>query len=214
MRINERSRLIRPESPLEPKYPVFIEDARNEYRNVSFSSSQEEEMIAPFGYFPVLDTEVPTGDVVTEGYPKKRKDGKWYRSYDVREFTAEEKAEQLRSAKTEALMRVDMELDSIQGRTLDIKEGKVTHTFSLSIQGRQVLSEHVLLATLDPTLDEFFLRTANNINVVYTREQLFDVTKKVVTEVHRLQTLGHNEIDLINMVESIEDMPEPFVLPA
>ena len=214
MRINERSRLIRPESPLEPKYPVYIEDARNEFRNVSFSSTQEEEQMVPFGYYPVLDSEVPTGDVVTDGYPKKGEDGKWYRSYDVREFTQEELDEKLRQAKSEAVARVEYEAQGIQSRNVEVNIDKKKYNFSLSIQSRQALSELVLLAQMDAELTSFIARTADNFNVELNRDQLFEVTKTVINETHRLQKEVYDYIDLIEVVTEIEEMPEPFVLPA
>lgn len=214
MRINERSRLIRPESPLEPKYPVYIEDARNEYRNVSFSSTQEEEQMVPFGYYPVLDVEIPTGDVVTEAFPVKGEDGKWRRAYDVRDFTQEELDEKLRQAKSEAVMHADYEGQSIQGRNVEVEIDKKKYPFSLSIQSRQVLGELVLLAYMDTELSGFTVRTANNVNLELTREQLFEVTKTVIGETHRLQEAVYEYIDLIEVVTEIEDMPEPFVLPA
>lgn len=214
MRINERSRLIRPESPLEPKYPVYIEDARNEFRNVSFSSTQEEEQMVPFGYYPVMDVEIPTGDVVTEAFPVKGEDGKWYRSYDVRKFTQEELSEKLRQAKSEAVMHAEYEGQGIQNRNVEVSIDKKKYNFSLSTQSRQTLGELVLLAEMDPELAKFVARTAENSNVELSRDQLFEVAKTVIGEAHRLQKEVYDYIDLIDVVTEIEEMPDPFVLPA
>lgn len=60
--------------------------------NVSLSSAPAVEDLAMLGYAVVAETERPAGDVVTEGQPEQR-DGVWYQTWEVREFTAEELAE-------------------------------------------------------------------------------------------------------------------------
>ena len=64
------------------RYPVYLSDflADKTVGNVSIGSWVYEESMSPFDYFPVFDVDVPVGDVVTEGAPKKDKDGKWYKT--------------------------------------------------------------------------------------------------------------------------------------
>lgn len=77
------------------RYPVYLSDFKSEHTNVSTGSFVYEEGMAEFGYYPVIDVEVPKGDVVTEGSPIKGEDGKWYKTWESRPFTEEEIANNL-----------------------------------------------------------------------------------------------------------------------
>ncbi len=72
------------------KFPVTLEEARQQLTSVSFGPTIEEEDLEPLGFVKVHPTEVPEGDVVEEVAPVQAEDGKWYRTYTVRGFTPEE----------------------------------------------------------------------------------------------------------------------------
>lgn len=57
--------------------------------NVSLPRNPSDADLARLGYARIHPTPRPTGDVVTQGQPEQR-DGKWYQTWIVREFTAEE----------------------------------------------------------------------------------------------------------------------------
>lgn len=85
------------------RYPVYLTDFKNDHKNVSIGSWVFEESMYDFEYYMVRDVEIPTGDVVEEGQPvKSDEDGKWYKTWTSRDFTAEEIAENLRQAKENA----------------------------------------------------------------------------------------------------------------
>ena len=75
------------------RYPVSLSQVLTSNPNVSLSSAPAVEDLAMLGYAVVAETERPAGDVVTEGQPEQR-DGVWYQTWEVREFTAEEIEEQ------------------------------------------------------------------------------------------------------------------------
>lgn len=74
------------------RYPVSLSQVLTSNPNVSLSSAPAFEDLAMLGYAVVAETERPAGDVVTEGQPEQR-DGVWYQTWEVREFTMEEQAE-------------------------------------------------------------------------------------------------------------------------
>lgn len=65
-------------------------EVRALYPNTSLPSHLPEAMLEDHGYFEEHPTPIPEGDVVTEGQPEQREDGKWYQTWNVREFTPEE----------------------------------------------------------------------------------------------------------------------------
>ncbi len=72
------------------KFPVTLEEARQQLTSVSFGPTIEEADLADLGFVRVHPTEVPEGDVIEEVAPIQGEDGKWYRTYSVREHTQEE----------------------------------------------------------------------------------------------------------------------------
>lgn len=85
--INDYTRLINVNTL---KYPVYFPEARRLNPNVSFPALCREDYLAPYGYVPVLDSIPPEGDVVTEITPVLAEDGRFYRTYEVRDYNEEE----------------------------------------------------------------------------------------------------------------------------
>ena len=72
-----------------------ITDLKRANRNVSFPKEMTDAVLAEFNVYPLVPTTPPTGDVVTEGTPTFNNSTKqWEQSWVVRDFTAEEVAEQ------------------------------------------------------------------------------------------------------------------------
>lgn len=80
-------------------YPLYMPYVRSSTPNTSFPIPIRDYILEPFGYAPVYDTPFPAGDVVTEGNPELKEDGKWYRTWNIRPFTEEEIAANLVVAK-------------------------------------------------------------------------------------------------------------------
>ncbi|AKJ74514.1 hypothetical protein SP19_23 [Salmonella phage 19] len=82
------------------KYPVYLSDFRIDNPNSSIGTWIYSENLVEFGYFPVIPKEMPEGDVVTEGVPHfNDQTQEWEQTWDVRDFTEEEIAANLTSAK-------------------------------------------------------------------------------------------------------------------
>lgn len=81
-------------------YPVYFPQVRQENPNTGFPIPISEELLALFDYAPVYDDGTqPEGDVVTEGTPELREDGKWYKTWTVRSYTEEERLAELKLRK-------------------------------------------------------------------------------------------------------------------
>lgn len=87
------------------RYPVSLSQVLTSNPNVSLSSAPAVEDLAMLGYAVVDETERPAGDVVTEGQPEQR-DGVWYQTWEVREFTAEELAEREQQQRDELAQQI------------------------------------------------------------------------------------------------------------
>lgn len=69
-----------------------IDQIRRAHPNISLPRNPSDEALAAFGYARIHPTPRPSGDVVTPGQPEQR-DGQWYQTWEVREFTPEDRAE-------------------------------------------------------------------------------------------------------------------------
>jgi len=124
------------------KYPVYFRDFLQEHTNVTQGDwVWESSMSNNYQYFVVRESEIPDGDVVTEGVPHQGEDGRWYKTWEVRSFTEEEVSENLSSAKEsnkEAAFNVFLE---------DLKSGVNTISRpSVPVEPREIFNPSYLRA--------------------------------------------------------------------
>lgn len=86
---------------------VSLRQIRQAHPNVSLPRNPTDEHLNPLGYAVLHPTERPEGDVVTEGTPSQGEDGKWYQTWEVREYTPEEAAEALEQAKARKVWEIN-----------------------------------------------------------------------------------------------------------
>lgn len=88
---------------------------RAQYPNTSFQARPDEATMRRLGHC-VEPTPRPAGDVVTQGQPEQR-DGQWYQTWEVRDYTEEELAEHLEQRRADKLQEINdayqTELDAI-----------------------------------------------------------------------------------------------------
>lgn len=104
-------------------YPVYFPDVRRRYSNTGFPYPIRDYVMETYGYAMVYDVAPPEGDVVTEVTPVRAEDGKFYRTYSIREFTPEERARDLQEKKfylTQALFFV-LDTDRNHGLSANFK---------------------------------------------------------------------------------------------
>lgn len=86
------------------------------YPHTSFPARLVESVLSDHGFFPEHPTERPTGDVVTEGEPELRSDGKWYQTWVVRDFTPDEQQQRFEGEKSALLQAAtDMRWEVMTG---------------------------------------------------------------------------------------------------
>lgn len=81
-------------------------DVKRLYPGALWPSRPNEADMRQRGHF-VEPTPRPSGDVVTQGQPEQDSEGVWRQTWEVRDYTDEEQAAQLASAKADAHRRVD-----------------------------------------------------------------------------------------------------------
>lgn len=139
------------------KYPVYLSDFLKEHTNVSIGDFVwEYEMAEIWNYFKVYDSEVPVGDVVTEGQPELKDDGFWYKTWTVRDFYPEEVAENLTRAKE------DRRTSAYQVFSSDLASGVSVDGDMFTVEPRELVNLQISRAYAVANPDEtVFVRKAD-----------------------------------------------------
>lgn len=187
-------------------YPVYFPFVRKENSNTSFPIPFRDTLLADFGFGPVFPTQKPEGDIIEEGLPEKREDGKYYQVWIPRDFTEQEKAERLatakedllRNASNKAAMDLGIGIDyEYKGQNYLISVGQDQMTlllamksvakdsaedaiFTYSFQGEQVV---------DMTRDEFLLMLKSVFEVIYNTNKNFWKFRESVVGVQSISEL-------------------------
>lgn len=103
-------------NPASKKFET-IAQLRRAFPNTTIPRNPNADQLAAFGRVYVEPTEPPTGDVVAQGEPERGNDGIWRQTWQVRNYTPEELAEQLESRCADKLNQINAgyqsELDAI-----------------------------------------------------------------------------------------------------
>tara|TARA_R100001039_G_C1830066_1_gene94428 strand:- start:159 stop:662 length:504 start_codon:yes stop_codon:yes gene_type:complete len=75
-------------------YPLTLRQVKRLLPNVALPENPDEATLNALGFATVQPIERPVGDVVTRGQPEQREDGKWYQTWQVRDYTSEELEQQ------------------------------------------------------------------------------------------------------------------------
>jgi hypothetical protein len=150
------------------------------------------------GYAVVAETERPVGDVVTEGQPEQR-DGVWYQTWEVREFTAEELAEreqQQRDQMTQLIAdrRWQAEVAGIDVGGMHIDTGR---------DSQALITGATVQAMLDPNYSLRWKTVAGFVDL--TAEQIIGVATAVRAHV---QASFNREAELLEALEAGTFTPE------
>lgn len=135
------------------KYPVYLSDFLQEHTNVGIGSYVwEADMRDLWGYCMVHDSEVPVGDVVTEGMPELNpEDDLWYKTWVARDFYPEEIAENLVRAKEDHRTR------AYQQYTQDLTAGVTVAGDVFSVEPRELLNLDTIKAYAQANPDKNIL---------------------------------------------------------
>lgn len=196
------------------KYPMYMPQVRLANNQTSFPMPIKAFMLEPFGYMPVYAGDYPEGDVVTEGEPHFNEgDGKWYKTWTVREFTEEEKQENLRNAKEDTISRSESVLstDTYTGISysynsenylVEINPNKLTILLCIKSLAKE--------AADDATFDFSFM---DQKLLSLTKEEFLSMWNAVMTayyEMNKRYWQFREQVKAVTDITAIPEVPETF----
>lgn len=191
----------------DKKYPVYMPEVRAENPNTGFPIPIREYILEPFGYMPVYDVELPSGDVLIEGAPEFKDDGKWYRTWTVREFTPEELAERLAAAKQGLEVSVSqiVYMDTLSGASLEEGEDEILVDISADAFPFLVSMHQVAQNSTEGSLFDYKDLQGNFLTL--TKEQVLDLFNRACQARYAIQKNSLGYLKRISNAEKQEDLP-------
>lgn len=211
--MNEDNTLIYDWMPLirlsNGSYPVYMPQVRSSNTQSSFPIPVKAFMILPFDVMPVYDSERPSGDVVTEGTPEfNEQDGKWYKTWNVRDFTEEEIAENLMMAKQDTLGTAQNTVSNDVWSGMPYSLNGVDYVVDVASEKLNLLVSVKSLAK-DAQETEMFPYSFNgDIVVDLTKQEFLDMWQSVTTNLYNTYKSYWQFRDEVNAVTLIENIPE------
>jgi hypothetical protein len=192
-------------------YPVYLRDLNTRIENACINPDRiDSEALVDFGYAPVVEVDMPPGDVVSEGAPELV-DGVYKRTWIIREHTPVEEAALLKQAKDTALVAIE------QLRVNEFRDG-VPYQFTEGVYHVQIRSEDRInivslrimakeaLAAGSPFAIKF--RVAENVSVDLEAEEVVAMSDAVAAQVQAGYQAIWDLKDLTELAETIAEIPE------
>lgn len=186
-------------------YPVYLSDFLAANPNISIGSFVYEENMAEFGYYPVHDVEVPTGDVVTEGAPIQDENGTWFKTWNVREFTPEEIAQNLAFDKQAAVAQAKYVLHN------DLLNGLQVGNDLFAVGGADMLFLHgtrVAALNADPS-ETFFIVKSDSSVMQLPAEDAVNKATEIITAHSAIYQRMLAYLDTVSKAQTKSEVP-PF----
>lgn len=116
-------------------WPIYFPAVRAANPNTGFPYPCKDYILEGYGYAVIFESPIPEGDVVTEITPVQGADGKFYRTYSVRDFSEEEAAADLLQRKqTQAASLYNIfSQDNYNGVTVTFSGN--SYTFQMTADG-------------------------------------------------------------------------------
>lgn len=204
--VTRLTRLIHSESDT---YPVYLSNMAMYAPNTMYGATVDSDLLIEFGLEVVHDTEIPTGDVVTEGRPELIS-GEWYQTWVVRSYSEVEAATRLATAKT------TLQAQAETMRVTQFDRG-FPHTFGENVYhvqirnadrsnllGLRTVAKEVVAAGGDMT---FEFRVYENVVVEISAAEMVAVADAAFTAA----TLGYRKTwavkDGADLATTIEELP-------
>lgn len=199
------------------EYPAYLGKVRRDNPNVSLPQEPSEELLSSLGYAVVAKVDRPQGDVVTEGTPVEV-DGKYVQVFEVRDFNAEELAQQLESKKQELHAKVNnMRNAELNAGFEHISATGAVFTVQTRLEDRLNLMylnmvAQQMIAAGDETPQVF--RSAENVTQMLTPSELLAMSVEALN--HYRNVLGaswtlKDQIDATQSADQLPVIPEKLV---
>lgn len=211
--VNRETRLLNTETG---EYPVYLQELSSKTPNTCFPSVIDSEALVDFNYVPVMDVEMPQGDVITEGSPVLI-DGVYKRNWIVRNHTPEEYAGLLQQAKDANLVAIEnlrvsqfkIGFPHLFGVNGDLYHVQVRDTDRVNILSYRVLAKEALSENNSAFRVEF--RMYENISVTMTAEEMVEMANASATQVLiGYKTIWNLKAATLNatVLEDVPTLPE------
>lgn len=189
-------------------YPKYLRDFRKDNPNVTMTVNYiDANIVALYNYFEVLSVEAPTeGDVITEGKPELRDDGKWYQTWTVRAFTVEEIAQNLVDAKDRALMDANTIIAQDLSVGVTVKHGDVDYRVSSTTDERVNWGNDLFILMNRDNAAEFSVRVMDE-SITMTVAEATTFYHNAIENHFQLLTAYYNYIDAVSATVLIADLP-------
>lgn len=191
-------------------YPVYMNRVRKDNPNVSFPPKPTVEQLSEFGYAVVLPTERPQGDVVTEGKPVEV-EGEFKQTWDIREFTAEERQVRLLEMKERVCHEVNVKRTEALSYGLDFEYDDEIIGVKLEDSDRMVLAqlqqqaERLIAQGQDTTTLVF--RSRDNETLELTALVISQLVEAALAQADVIFRASWAIKDAANAAETMEQVP-------
>lgn len=196
-------------------WPYSMFQIRRRETNYTFAPVPDLDFLKSAGYMVIRDSEIPTGDVVTQVTPVLIED-QWYRAYSVRSFTPEEIEAALNAERQVRLQLLGERLVERLAQGYESSIRGTTQHLNLSDVNASDLGDQLRRAqsALDRGASTTFrIRTIENQTFTLNAQETVDLIDAALAERQRIRELSWDLEDLLNMAEVMEDLPEiPAVL--
>ncbi|QBJ02728.1 hypothetical protein MZD04_gp202 [Pseudomonas phage Psa21] len=199
-------------------YPVYLSDLSARVKNTLFPTTIDSVDLFEFGYEPVLDTEIPTGDVVAEVKPTL-KDGQWYRTWTSREFTPTELSTNLSDAKNRLMAQAESFRVSQFDKGFPYEfNGEIYHvqirtTDRQNISSIRVIAKEAIQDNRDLTIN---FRVYENVTIPLTAVEfvaMADTTFYRVTEGYQVAWTIKDQVNSATTLAELPVIPEELFSP-
>lgn len=211
--VNETMRFIEVSTG---KYPLTFDMIRDQLKNtVSFNLSPPLEDVNGFGFEIVIDTPIPTGDIVTEA-PPALIDGVWQRAWLSRSYAEDEIAQQLQAAKDHLNTQITLlrEKDLAYGLVYTFADGTTggvqmrpadrTNLIGIRLEAYSYIEANVTDVTID-------FRSLENVTRQLSPQEVVALTNAATVHTKQIYAVSWSFKDKVTDATTVAELP---VIPA
>lgn len=199
-------------------YPMYMPQVRKENSNISFPIPIRDYILEEYGYAPVFDSEEPQYDPNTqhlvEGAPvENQTDEKWYKTWTVVDYTAEELATNLQNAKESLLSMASGVLSNDLYSGVEFTFNSETHIADVAAGKLSLLLSVQSLAQAADDNDTFPYGFMGGEYVVFTKAEFLTMAKSVIESVYEINKnfwQFKEDVSSKTLIADIPALPDTF----
>lgn len=191
----------------DQNYPMYMPQIRAQTPQTGFPIPIRDYILEMYGYALVHEVDKPVGDVLIEGKPELKGDGKWYKTWQTREFTEEEKSQNLMIAKEQLVFQSENVLAT------DI-QGGIEYQIGDKLLLVEVLPDKLTtllciksLARESEGTEEFEYSFMDGTVLLLSKDEFLSMWSSVMRNFYNLNKKYWAFRSLVNSTEVISDLP-------